>query len=139
MLEGLEGLPVVAQLRLRNIKRVSVVYSLRRGQARLYPAGNSTCFEIVLSAEGEDLWPLLIGHELAHTFFPFPGADGRLTAGGTLLPDREQEALCDSFAFCWASRGTNAQEVMELLAPLKSKRQDTSAREYQLEMPLWGF
>lgn len=141
MLYDLRGLSVAAQLRHRRIKEISVFSNVREEEGFLWTLKDGDSFEILLGAGGEHIWPFVVGHEIAHSYIDFVLHDRRIESKGVeLLVSKEDEALCDHFAFCWLLEGNNAEELARLLAPLAREKEEVlGLNEYQLEMPLWGF
>ena len=139
MLYDLRGLSVAAQLRHRRIKKIRISLTMSDADGRLVLMGG-VFLEIILAARKEHIWPLVVGHEIAHSYITYVLQDRRIENKGGFLSSKEDEALCDHFAFCWLLEGNNAEELARLLAPLaREKEQAPGFNEYQLEMPLWGF
>lgn len=137
MLFDLHGLSVRAQLHRRRIKKISVSFRMPEREGSLPISIDGDSLEILLGAGGEYIWPLVVGHEIAHSYISFVQLDGRPEIHRKLTTPRKDEALCDHFAFCWLLEGSNAEELERLLAPLaRQKEQAQGLNEYQLEMPL---
>ena len=114
-IEELGQLSLREQFRQQCIHRVVVKPKIG---GYLSPSNTEKIFGVGIDSSYPLEWPLVAGHELAHTyFFTMKSRFGprHINRRGVEAEDDKLEEICETFAEIWIRVGRNSIEVYELL------------------------